>query len=327
MSDEYSRYPTKTVRGLLIIIISSFIIVRSHLDMVTIIVRMRMLHVLVVMYYVISSPSVYCEQCQGTCQIGRVQGLKFADCFNRDLPRVPQCLPGGIEILDLSRNRIREINEDDLSSYSYLEILYLADNALIEINEHALEYLTSLHTVDLASTSLYKIPSSLFSLPVLRKLLLGGIKNPSMVHDIEEASPVTSPLIYLDLSNDKLWRLPILGEVPTSLQSARIHRYQWLTSRHVKYTPFNCQHFGVECTNEVPIHDLNIFNSCRRLHETQQAQIYKKKLLTNVGISMGTILLFLLIVLYFIVRRHRKQKKKTQEQAQKQRKEAIDDLL
>lgn len=185
------------------------------------------------------------------------------------------------QILDLSRNRIREINEDDLSSYSYLEILYLADNALIEINEHALEYLTSLHTVDLASTSLYKIPSSLFSLPVLRKLLLGGIKNPSMVHDIEEASPVTSPLIYLDLSNDKLWRLPILGEVPTleyynvsSNTNVKLNTTmfaglcnlrefidvnftakfdnlcdcyvldQWLTSRHVKYTPFNCQHFG-----------------------------------------------------------------------------------
>ncbi|KAI4457654.1 ig(immunoglobulin) and lrr(leucine rich repeat) domain [Holotrichia oblita] len=323
---------------------------------------MRMLHVLVVMYYVISSPSVYCELCQSTCHIVRVKGLKSADCYGKELTRIPQCLSGGIELLDIGHNRIREIFEEDFRPYSYLEHLYLAENILTDIDEKALEYLTSLYTLDLSSTALYKIPSGIFSLPVLNKLRLGGIRNPKMVDDIEEASPVTSPLVYLDLSNNKLKRLPILGEVPTlevynvtsntnvklnttmfaglcNLQELVDINFtttfdsacdcyvleQWLTARHVKFTRFNCGF--PECTNQVPIDDLNIYNSCRRLHEAQQQQIYKKKLLTNVGISMGTIALFLLIVLYFIIRRHRKQKKKTEEQAQKQRKEAIDDLL
>lgn len=73
-----------------------------------------------------------------------------------------------------------------------------------------------------------------------------------------------------------------------------------------------------------------VFNSCRILHEALQQQMYKKKLLTNVGISMGTIVLFFLVLLFFIVRRRRTRKQKIEKDKQahgKQRKEGGDDLL
>lgn len=178
-------------------------------------------------------------------------------------------------------NRIREITEEDLKPYSYLQILYLSDNILTEIDEHALEDLTSLHTVDVSLNAFYKIPSSLFYLPALRKLLLGGIKNPKMLENIESTVPITSPLIQLDLSYNKLERLPILGELPTlnyynvtgnknvklnttmfaglcTLQELIDADFsasfddpcdcyvleQWLTARRVKFTQFNCGQRG-----------------------------------------------------------------------------------
>lgn len=181
----------------------------------------------------------------------------------------------------MSTNRIREISKEDLNSYPYLQILYLQDNMLTEIDEEALDYLTSLHTLDLSATVLFKIPATLFTLPVLRQLLLGGIKNPNMLKDIESARPVTSPLVYLDLSRNRFSRLPILGEVPT-LQYYNVSGNEnvhlntsmfaglcnllklyddgftatfdspcdcivlenWLASRRVEFKSFNCQEKG-----------------------------------------------------------------------------------
>lgn len=146
-----------------------------------------------------------------------------------------------LQILDLSRNRLREITSHDLERYSGLSILYLTDNIITEISDDSLEDKSYLHTLDISVNPFHKIPSVLFHLPALKSLRMGRIRSEHIVSDIEDAKPITSPLTYLDLSHNKLNRLPDLGLLPTLLY------YNVTGNMHVK---MNITHFAGLCNLE-----------------------------------------------------------------------------
>ncbi|GBP28162.1 Leucine-rich repeat transmembrane neuronal protein 2 [Eumeta japonica] len=148
------------------------------------------------------------------CTYARAYDMYGAHCGGLQLTRIPSLKPG-IEILDFTENRLRELKADTFSSYSSIRFLYLAENAIFIIDENAFSPLYYLETLDLSRNAIMSVPSGLFQLPSLRNLYMSG--NALIYLDRELQSlqrPIKAPLENLDLSDCRIDSLPNLGVLP-----------------------------------------------------------------------------------------------------------------
>ncbi|KYB29702.1 Protein slit-like Protein [Tribolium castaneum] len=281
------------------------------------------------------------------CKVSRISGMKAVDCRNKDMGTISQCLPNDVEIIDLSRNRIRKVTQDDLRKYSNLKMLYLDDNMIMTIDEESFEGKDYLQTIDLTLNGLTKIPSVIFHLPSLQVLYLRQNLNINVADAIEKAKPITSPLLRLDISyimTEEPDQLPDLGTIPTleqynisgnKLSSLKPNHFaglcnlkildttnmsiqyeepcdcwtinRWLKDRKVAFKSFECGVPPTDCLEEVPPEDLEIYSLCRQIYEEN---IKKSKMKTVLWIVIPIVVVLFAIITFFIVRRRQKQRQK-----------------
>lgn len=100
---------------------------------------------------------------------------------------------------------------DSLTSYKSLAYIYLGDNFIQNIEEGAFAKQKYLEVLDLSQNGCDTLPKSLFQLPYLRTLYLGYNKLTDSVFKVE----VTSPIKLLQLTRNKLTKIPYIGPQPT----------------------------------------------------------------------------------------------------------------
>lgn len=105
------------------------------------------------------------------------------------------------QVVELSYNRIRKVDYDDLHRYPYITHLYLTDNLIAKLDDDIFKDLTSLETLDLSINALNRVPASIFQLPTLKTLYLSQNMNINVAESIENAKPILqSTLTKLDIS-------------------------------------------------------------------------------------------------------------------------------
>lgn len=113
-------------------------------------------------------------------------------------------------MLDATVNRLRELQNNSLARYEYLRFVYLRDNFIQNIEEGAFAKQQSLEVLDLSQNGCDTLPKSLFQLPHLRTLYLGDNKLTDSVFKVQ----VTSPIQMLQLTRNKLTKIPHIGPQP-----------------------------------------------------------------------------------------------------------------
>lgn len=108
-------------------------------------------------------------------------------------------------------NRLRELTNESLTPYKSLAYIYLGDNFIQNIEEGAFANQHYLQVLDLTQNGCDNLPKSLFQLPYLRTLYLGHNKLADAVFKVE----VTSPLNLLQLTKNKLTKIPEIDIQPT----------------------------------------------------------------------------------------------------------------
>lgn len=116
-----------------------------------------------------------------------------------------------LQVLDATVNRLRELTNDSLASYKSLAFIYLGDNFIQNIEEGAFAKQQYLQVLDLSENGCDTLPKSLFQLPYLRTLYLGHNKLTDSIFKVE----VTSPIQLLQLTKNKLTKIPYIGLQPT----------------------------------------------------------------------------------------------------------------
>ncbi|KMQ92092.1 leucine-rich repeat-containing protein 24 [Lasius niger] len=147
------------------------------------------------------------------CRYGRTYSLLEARCSNLEWHEIPTYLKADIQVLDATGNRVRELTNDSLAPYKSLGFIYLGDNFIQNIEEAAFANQPYLEVLDLTQNGCDNLPKSLFQLPYLRTLYLGRNKLTDSVFKVE----VTSPLRMLQLTKNKLTKIPYLGVQPSLL--------------------------------------------------------------------------------------------------------------
>ncbi|EZA52278.1 Leucine-rich repeat-containing protein [Ooceraea biroi] len=145
------------------------------------------------------------------CRYSRIRSMLQADCDSLELHDIPHHLQTDIQILLANVNRLRELTNESLAYYKNLAYLYLRDNFIQTIEESAFANQHYLEVLDLSQNGCDSLPKSLFQLPYLRTLYLGHNKLTDSVFKVE----VTSPLVMLQLTKNKLTKLPDMGPQPT----------------------------------------------------------------------------------------------------------------
>ncbi|KAL6436694.1 hypothetical protein ACFW04_004852 [Cataglyphis niger] len=148
------------------------------------------------------------------CHYNRAMSLLEARCSNLELHEIPTHLKADIQVLDATVNRLRELTNDSLALYKNLAYIYLADNFIQNIEEAAFANQLYLEVLDLSQNGCDNLPKNLFQLPYLRTLYLGHNKLTDSVFKVK----VTSPLRLLQLTKNKLTRIPNLGAQPNLLR-------------------------------------------------------------------------------------------------------------
>lgn len=119
------------------------------------------------------------------------------------------------QILDLSYNRIRDLDKSSFSQYYNLKYLYLFENMIQNIAEGTFEPLQNLEAIDLSVNALQTIPPELYTLPLLRNLHIQNNHLTYLVNELEHIEkPIAAPLEIINLSECKLNQVPNFGSLP-----------------------------------------------------------------------------------------------------------------
>jgi leucine-rich repeat transmembrane neuronal protein 1/2 len=89
------------------------------------------------------------------------------------------------KILDLSFNRIRDIDRQSFAKYDDIKYLYLQENMIQNLEEESFAHLTDLEAIDLSYNALTTIPMELLALPMLRNLYMQGNALMHLIVDLE----------------------------------------------------------------------------------------------------------------------------------------------
>ncbi|KAK2539149.1 hypothetical protein Q9966_004899 [Columba livia] len=106
---------------------------------------------------------------------------------------MPEGIPTETRLLDLGKNRIRTLNQDEFVSYPHLEELKLNENIIIAIEPGALNNLFNLRTLGLRSNRLKLIPLGVFT----------GLSNLTKLDISENKIMVLLDYVFQDLYNLK----------------------------------------------------------------------------------------------------------------------------
>lgn len=185
-------------------------------------------------------PEFLSENCnkQRKCKTSRVLGLKTSDCYRMDWKEFPKCLPSDVEVIELSYNRIRKLNNADLQRYPYASHLYLMDNLLVSLDDELFKDMANLETLDLSVNALGKIPPAIFHLPKLKTLYLSQNWNINIAESIEDAKPISqSSLTKLDISyiteEGASADFPDFGDLPyLAFLNISGDQFNYLSTRH-----------------------------------------------------------------------------------------------
>lgn len=111
------------------------------------------------------------------CLWCRLQLQKDADCSNLNLRNIPSHLPSSIHTLDLSQNRLQNLTDDSLGSYSSIHHLKLRSNQIQFIQPGVFRDMSGLRVLDLSRNSLDvygALKTHVGPLPSVRSLDLSG---------------------------------------------------------------------------------------------------------------------------------------------------------
>lgn len=149
------------------------------------------------------------------CHLERTYKMVGYNCANLNLKEIPQWLKTNLEILDLSFNRIRDLNVQSFARYESVKYLYLFENMIQNIEEGTFSELSNLEAIDLSFNALKSIPLEIFQLPSLRNLYVGH----NVLQDLEAdltalQKPIKAPLQVLSIADCRLQRLPDFGILP-----------------------------------------------------------------------------------------------------------------
>ncbi|XP_067212327.1 biglycan isoform X2 [Linepithema humile] len=145
------------------------------------------------------------------CTYSKVYSMLEAQCSKMELDNIPFNLNKDVQVLDITVNRLRDLRNDTLAPFKSLVYLYLGDNFIQNIEEAAFRNQHYLEVLDLSKNGCDEVPKSLFQLPHLRTLYLGNNKLTDSVFKME----VNSPLKMLQLTKNKLTKIPNIGFIPT----------------------------------------------------------------------------------------------------------------
>ncbi|XP_014827387.1 PREDICTED: leucine-rich repeat and immunoglobulin-like domain-containing nogo receptor-interacting protein 3 [Poecilia mexicana] len=123
----------------------------------------------------ITVSSTQSQGCPQRCDC--IAKLKTVSCFGKRLSSLPEGIPPDTKVLDLSGNRLRWIEQDDLLPYTRLEKLELSDNMISVLEPNAFSSLQNLQSLSLRGNQLKLVPMGAFSrLSNLTSLDLSGNK-------------------------------------------------------------------------------------------------------------------------------------------------------
>lgn len=279
-----------------------------------------------------------------TCTMERVNKMLGYVCSNLNLKEVPQHLRSGLEILDISFNRIRELNENSFASYTDIKYLYLFENMIQTIEPNTFAQLTDLEAIDLSTNGLTTLPMELFSLPLLRNIHASDNYLFDLHKDLESLSkPILAPLQLINLASCKLNKVPDFGVLPdlymlnissnelydvTPQQFSPLCSLSSIDVNNTKFSPCPCrellQYFrqrsitiknGMDCDAssaelincphvENATADTEEFAYCKSLKKERTTQKKVKLTWMSVLIGLGAFFLLFMGMLYYFHRRN-----------------------
>ncbi|XP_063700591.1 relaxin receptor 2 [Culicoides brevitarsis] len=149
------------------------------------------------------------------CSYERIAKMSGYTCSGMNYNAVPDNLKTGIEVFDLSNNRIRELSRKSFERYTDLKYLYLFENLIMEIENGTFSQLRGLEALDLSHNGLSTIPLELLFMDRLRNLYVAGNKLSRLDADIASLTrPITSPFQILNLADTFISRIPKFGILP-----------------------------------------------------------------------------------------------------------------
>ncbi|XP_076319577.1 uncharacterized protein LOC143230252 [Tachypleus tridentatus] len=115
--------------------------------------------------------------CHPKCNCIWRNGKQTAECRGVGFNAVPSELDSGVQVLNISRNKLRILHRDSFLQVGLVNLqkIFLANCGIDQINEYAFNRLTNLVELDLSYNRLTIVPSSSFiHVPRLRELRLNG---------------------------------------------------------------------------------------------------------------------------------------------------------
>lgn len=143
--------------------------------------------------------------CPKLCTCDIVEGLKRADCSHENLINPYTDVPFGVEILDLSINKISAIEDDDFKDYTNLVKLFVSENSIQSISLNAFSTLSNLEILDLSHNRLQRLHEALFEYN--DKLVDLNLSNNNFMTLQNQPLLISSSLMHLDLSDCKIPQL------------------------------------------------------------------------------------------------------------------------
>ncbi|PSN48918.1 hypothetical protein C0J52_03456 [Blattella germanica] len=191
------------------------------------------------------------------CPVGDYHENGIVDCSNEGLEEIPQGLNQTLEIVDLSNNSIREINDDSFTNMTQIKEINLSYNTITDLKVTVFEHLTNLEEIDLSYNLLVTIPTDIFINN--SKLNRCHLKNNFIKFNDSGPILISTSLKFLDisfcnitsLSFDALSEMPYLEEL--NIQGNCIPNIPQLQCdilnplKHLKKIKFDCY----ECNSSI----------------------------------------------------------------------------
>ncbi|KAJ8929054.1 hypothetical protein NQ314_018300 [Rhamnusium bicolor] len=193
--------------------------------------------------------------------MGRLDSLSVLYLTDNNIHEIPKSLPEKLKVLHLEHNNIQRVSSKDLLGLTGLEVLLLSDNKIRTVDEAAFSQLVSLVTLDLSRNPVTILqPGCLVGPSALQVLRLSSI---GIISPAEEVSfPLSAPehLITLDLCDSSGLARQFLADTATLaasrelqeldlshtdlefIRSDLLHYLPQLRVLHIKDNNLNCSH-------------------------------------------------------------------------------------